>query len=148
MVKELHKPQAEPKTEIVIVTDREINEAELRKNKAYERVFFIRSDPILHYVLKASRVNLAKSVVILANEESPDPDANSALIALAIIKLCNTGPRPHIVTEAINHRKIEHLRDAGVGEVICATDYGLGLLAQCALHAKLSTVYNNLLSYR
>lgn len=147
IVKELHNPEAKPETEIIIVTDKEINEVELRKNKAYEKVFFIKSDPTLHDVLKTSRVHLAKSVLILADKKSPDTDANSALIALAVIKLCNTGPRPHIVAEAINHRKIEHLKDAGVDEVICATDYGLGILAQCALYTKLSTVYDNLLTY-
>lgn len=147
IIKELHAPQAEPETEIVVITPKEVNEGELRKSKAYEKVFFVRSDPTLHDVLKSSRVHLAKSVVLLADRESPDPDAKSALIALAITKLCDTGLRPHIVAEVINHRKVQHLKDAGVDEVVCATDYGLGILAQCTLHAKLSEAYHHLLTY-
>ena len=46
----------------------------------------------------------------------------------------------------MNHRKSQHLKDAGVDEVVCAMDYGLGILAQCALHAKLSDAYNHLLT--
>ena len=149
IIRELHSPQAEPDTEIVIITkNKPSNEEELRRaNKAYERVYFIESDPAIHDVLKASRIHQAKSVLILSDEESPDPDAKSALIALAVSKLCNTESRPHIVAEVMNHRKMEHLIDAGADEVICAADYGLGILAQCALHAKLSAVYDNLLTY-
>jgi len=147
IVKELHSPLAEPQTEIVIITDAEVDEEALRADPAYERVFFVRGDAALHETLRAARAHLAKSVVILADEASPDPDAKSTLIALALSRLCKDERRPHVVSEAVNHRKTEHLRDAGVDEVICAADYGLGVLAQCALHAKLSRVYENLLSY-
>lgn len=147
IVKELHAEQAEPETDIVVITPLEVNETELRKSQAYERVFFIRSDPTLHDVLRSSEVPSAKSVILLADETSPDPDAKSALIALAISRLCEGGAKPHIVVEAMNHRKMQHLKDAGANEVVCATDYGLGVLAQCALQAKLSDVYHNLLTY-
>lgn len=147
IVKELHAPQAEPQTEIVVVTTKELNEKELRKSVSYKKVTFIKSDPTLHDVLRVCNVHLAKSVIILADDDSPDPDAKSALIALAISRLCGDNSKPHIVVEATNHRKVEHLKDAGAAEVVCSTDYGLGVLAQCALHAKLSIVYDNLLTY-
>lgn len=147
IIKELHAEQAEPDTRIVVLTTAEINEMELRKSKAYENVFFMRSDPTLHDVLETSDVHRARSVILLADEKSPDPDAESALIALAITRLAGEGAKPHIVAEAMNHRKMEHLRDAGADEVVCATDYGLGVLAQCALNVKLSEVYHNLLTY-
>ncbi len=147
IVKELHSALAEPDTEIVIVTDSEVNEELLRANDAYERVFFVKGDATLHDTLRAARVHLAKSVIILADEDAPDPDAKSTLVALALSRLCSEGSRPHVVAEAVNHRKMAHLRDAGVSEVICSADYGLGVLAQCALHAKLSRVYENLLTY-
>ncbi len=98
-------------------------------------------------MLKANEVHLAKSVIILADDDCPDPDALSALIALALGSLCKSAGKPHVVAEVKNHRKMKHLTDAGVDETICATDYGLGVLAQCALHAKLSLVYNSLLQY-
>lgn len=150
IIKELHSGQAVPNTEIVVITDTEVNEEELRKSPAYAKVYFIRSDPVLHDVLRSARAHLARSIVILADETSPDPDAKSALVALALQSICREseeGEMPHIVAESKNHRKTQHLYNAGVEEIICATDLGLGVLAQCALHAKLSTVYNELLTY-
>jgi voltage-gated potassium channel len=149
VIKELHSALAEPSTEIVVVADAELNEELLREDPAYERVFFVRGDATLGNTLRAARVHLAKSVVILADEESPDADAKSTLVALAISRLCKKEKtqNPHIVAEALNHRKMEHLEEAGVNEVVCAADYGLGVVAQCALHAELSKVYENLLKY-
>ena len=120
-----------------------------------KNVFFGRGDPAFHDVLETARVPLAQSVIILTDENSGDPDAESALIALAITKLCEEIKKeegkeiikPHIVVEVLNHRKITHLKDAGVDEVICAVDYGLGILAQSAIYEKLSEVYHHLLSY-
>ena len=149
IIKEIHSPAAgETEREIVVITNKTVNEEELRKDKEYEKVFFVNSDPTLHSVLKAARVHLAKSVIILANDESPDPDADSALITLAIAKgICKNSSKPHIIAEVINHRKIEHLKDAGVDEYVCAGDYGLGIIAQCALTERVSNIYQRLLSY-
>lgn len=147
VISELHATQASPNTEIVVITERDVNEEELRKSKIYDNVYFVKSDPILHSVLKASKIKSVESIIILADEQSPDPDSKSGMIALAIRSLCKTNKKPHVVAEAMNHRMVRHLRDAGVDEVICSSDYGLGILAQCALHSKLSVIYDDLLTY-
>ena len=148
IVKEIHSPEGAPDTEIIIITESNIDESELRVSSAYEKVFFIHSDPTMHEVLKKARAHLARSVIILADMQSTDPDAKSALISLAITKLEQDLPhKPHIIAEVINHHKIQHLLDAGVDEWVCATDYGLGIIAQCALYGKLSEVYQQLLTY-
>jgi len=173
IVTELHAAEAEPGTEIVIVTDKPVDESELRKKKEYENVYFIRSDPQLHDVLRRAQITQANSVIILADGRTPAADARSALIALAIPTLWeeeeaerkkkakrqredvsgaqgskqDAAPCPHIIVEAVNQRKSQHLKDAGADEVICAADYGLGILAQCAIEAKLSFVYQRLLTY-
>lgn len=148
IVREIHSPLGSPETELVVIAQQEIDEEPLRVNPEYEKVFFVRSDPTLHSVLKKARAHLAKSVIILASDECSDPDAVTALIALAISKLEKELPRkPHIVAEVINHKKTQHLLDAGVDEWICSADYGLGIIAQCALYGKLSDVYQQLLTY-
>jgi voltage-gated potassium channel len=148
IIKEIHAPMAAPETEIIIITEQSIDENELRISSAYEKVFFIHSDPTMHDVLKKARAHRARSVIILADTTSSDPDAKTALISLAITKLEKDLPRkPHIVAEVMNHHKIQHLLDAGVDEWVCAADYGLGILAQCALYGKLSEVYQQLLTY-
>lgn len=151
IVSELHSEQGAPDSEIVIIANQKVNEAQYRGRIAYENVTFINSDPSLHDVLRVCNAHKARAVVIIADEEfhAEDPDGNSALIALAIRRLCNDDEidPPHIVAEALDHRRIAHLRDAGVHEVVCAHDFGLGILAQSSLHPGLSEVYNRLLTY-
>jgi len=148
IIKELHSSESFPETEILVITRSEVNEEELRTEKEYEKVYFIKGDPTFSNVLQSARVYLAISVIILANPNASDPDAESALIALAISKITQKiAQKPHIVAEAINHRKIEHLKNAGVAEVICANDFGLGIIAQSAVYSKLSDVYQELLSH-
>lgn len=153
VVKELHGAR-KPPPNIVVLTDSEVVEETLRSNHYYDTVTFVRRDPQLHCTLTEARVYDAESIVILADEDSHDPDAISALIALAISSICKkkgiskkTGKGPHIVAEAVNHRKKPHLKDAGVDEVICPADYGLGVLAQSAVNYNLSDVYDRLLTY-
>ena len=148
IIKEIHSALAAPETEIIVITEKNINEEELRSSPEYERVFFIKSDPTMHDVLKRGRAHLAKSVIILADRDCSDPDAKTALIALAISKLeKELTEKPHIIAEVLNHRKINHLVDAGVDEWVCSTDYGLGIISQSALYGKLSEVYQQLLTY-
>lgn len=148
IIKELHSPLAAPDTDIIVITEAEINEPELRRSPAYERVYFIKSDPTLHEVLRRARVHHAKSVIILSDELCSDPDAKTALISLAITKLEREMPeKPHIIAEVTSPHKVQHLVDAGVDEWVCSTDYSLGILAQAALYGKISEVYQQLLTY-
>ena len=160
IIKEIHSKLAAPETEIIVITEKRINEQELRSNPAYEKVYLLRKEPTSPEVLEEARAHLAKSVIILADRESKDPDAKAALISLAITKLKkdskekavsqkkpDSQKKPHIIAEVTSHQKIQHLKDAGVTEWICCTDYGLGIIAQCALKAELSKVYEELLKY-
>jgi len=148
IIKELHSPLAAPETNIIVITEQTVNEQELRLSPEYEKVFFVESDPTLHEVLKRARAHLASSVIILADDTFPDPDAKTALIALALHRLTKElSQHPHVIAEVMNHHKIQHLLDAGVDEWVCSHDYGLGILAQSALYGKLSEVYQQLLTY-
>jgi voltage-gated potassium channel len=151
IVSELHSDQGVADTEIVVIAPKEINPVDHKGNEAYNLVTFINSDPSFHDVLRVCNAHRASSVILIADEvgHPEDPDGNSALIALAINRLCDDAGihRPHIVAEALDHRRIKHLKDAGVDEVICAHDFGLGILAQCSINPGLSTVYNSLLTY-
>lgn len=148
IIKELHSPLAAPDTDIIVVSEAEIDETELRKNPEYERVYFVKSDPTSHEVLKRAQAHHARSVIILSDDTCSDPDARTALIALAITKLeQDVKQKPHIVAEITSPQKIRHLIDAGVDEWVCSANYGLGILAQAALYGKLSEVYQQLLTY-
>ena len=146
IVRELHSPVVKPKREILVITQSEINEEELRLNLEYEKVFFLRSDPTAEQVLKHACVEDAHSVILLCDEKIPDPDAQNALIALAISAQTQENKhKPWIIAELKDPKRESHLKVAGVNEWICASDYALGIIAQCALEKGLSTVYSNLL---
>tara|TARA_R110002096_G_scaffold147671_16_gene307687 strand:- start:20584 stop:21729 length:1146 start_codon:yes stop_codon:yes gene_type:complete len=151
VVSELHSCDGLPGVEIVVIAPHEINTADHDKKPWFQNVTFINSDPSFHDVLRVCRAHRSRSVILLSDEahHTDDPDGNSALIALAIHRICQTEGTntPHIVAEAVDHRRIQHLRDAGVNEVVCAQDFGLGILAQTAIHEGLSEVYNRLLTY-
>jgi voltage-gated potassium channel len=148
IIREIHSPLAAPDTPIIVLTTQDVNQQELQLATAYDKVHFQKSDPVLHEVLKEAGAHRARSVIILADPECSEPDAQTALIALAITKLERDVPRkPHMVAEVMSHNKVQHLYDAGVDEWICSADYGLGIIAQSAVYGKLSDVYQQLLTY-
>jgi len=148
IITELHAPQAEPETDIVVISTKKVDEKKLRKdNSRYKNVYFVHNNPLLYSALESHKVHFAKSVIVLADENSQEPDSNSTVITLAIRKLSKNESEPHIVVEVINHQMKRHIENAGANETICSTDFGLGVLAQCAIQAKLSCVYNDLLRY-
>lgn len=154
IIKELHSPQAVPDCPIVVLSEKKIETDQYYKRQYYQNVTFIYGDSTDKKVLEFVNAHLAKSVIILADDSVQDPDAKSTLIALAISKLVETKQKqhsrlvkPHISAESKNHRKIELLKDAGVDEVVCSMDYGLGLLAQSAITKNISQIYDDLLRY-
>jgi len=113
---------------------------------AYHKVHCINEDPIRHGTLKHARVSMADTIIILADNQSPDPDAKSAMIILALLSECKRR-RPHIIAEVVNSDNSQHLTDAGADETICTTEIGVGILAHCAINKQLSVVYKDLLTY-
>ena len=143
---ELRHPEGRPDADVVIVDNKQLDEKELLRMPALNKVHFIREDPIRHGTLKSARVSLADTVIVLADGQSPDPDAKSAMIVLALLGECKRR-RPHIIAEVVNSDNSQHLRDAGADETICTTEIGVGILAHCALNKQLSVVYKDLLTY-
>ena len=175
IIEELFQSEADTKEDVHVVlltgkSDRRITKLEGK----YSGFSMTTGDPVLHEHLAAVNIHKASSVIILAKEDCPDPDAQTALIALAINQVCRDkavdehikdhklekapGVRrelenslkvkpPHIVADVINHMKTKHLSDTNVKEIVCSTDYGIGLLAQSAIHPGLVKVYDHLLKF-
>lgn len=146
VVAEIRHPEGRPDTDLVIVDNKAVDEKELMSLPAFHRVHFIHDDPIRHGTLKTARVSLADTVIVLADGESPDPDAKAAMIILALLSECKRR-RPHIIAEVVNSDNSQHLKDAGANETICTTEIGVGILAHCAMNKQLSVVYKDLLTY-
>ncbi len=148
VLSEILSQNAEPDTYIIVITTKDVDYEGLLKVKPhlYNNVYFLKGDPTQHKILEIARVDKAKGVVILADDQYHDPDANSALIALAIRTITDGKKKTvKVVAESINHRKIQHIKDAGVDEVICVKDYGISLLAQCSINHYTSEIYERLL---
>jgi len=143
---ELRHPEGKPDADIVIVDNKLLDEKELKSIPAFTKIHCINDDPIRHGTLKTARVSSADTVIILADNQSPDPDAKSAMIILALLSECKRR-KPHVITEVANVDNSQHLKDAGADETICTTEIGVGILAHCALNKQLSVVYKDLLTY-
>ncbi len=157
IVNELHSKIALPDTPIIVLSEnlpcKEAEDELRRTSESFDNVEFRNADPNLHKVLKRANISRAKSIIILADRKSPDPDAESVLTAVAIKSILDREnfsditKKPYIVAEALEQEKVEHLKDSGVNEIICPVDYGIKLLSQCAIYPKLSQVYERLLTY-
>lgn len=146
VVSELRHPEGRPDADIVIIDNTLLEEHRRKSVPELDNLYIIDSDPIRHGTLKKARVALADTVIILSDANSPDPDAKSAMIILALLSECKAR-RPHIITEVVNADNSQHLKDAGADETICTTEIGVGILAHCALNKQLSVVYKDLLTY-
>lgn len=143
---ELRHPEGKPDADIVIIDNNLAKDKKLKNIPEFNKVYFIDSDPIRHGTLKKAKVSSADTVIILSDGNSPDPDAKSAMIILALLSECKR-KRPHIITEVSNIDNSQHLKDAGADETICTSEIGVGILAHCALNKQLSVVYKDLLTY-
>ena len=140
--------QTKSRNDIVIINSSRI---EVDKDLGDEdNVSFIQDDPAHHKVLLSVNAHNAKSVLILVDDESGNPDEKNALIALAVKHLKKEEEKDigvHIVAEVRDPRLSRHLKEAGVDELISNIDLNTGILAQSALFANMSDVYQRLLSY-
>jgi TRAP transporter TAXI family solute receptor len=146
VIAELRHPEGKPNADIVIVDNKALDERALRRIPEFNKVYWIHEDPIRHGTLKSAKVSIADTVIILADINSPDPDAKSAMVILALLSECKK-TKPHIITEVVNSDNSQHLKDAGADETICTTEIGVGILAHCAVNKQLSVVYKDLLTY-
>ncbi len=111
------------------------------------RVCFKVCDPMRYETLKELDVLRAKSVILLSDQGVENPDDKNALIALAIKHLEEGRKDVHVVVELTDAERKQHLLDAGADEVICSANYTAGIIAQSAVHKRMSEIYERLLTY-
>lgn len=151
IIKELRDPKSGRRQVIVIISDQVSHEDQEDAKRRHCDIYFVPGDPTEDDVLRAARVSRARSVIVLADYTRESPDAITTIIAVAIVNWCKEigvkGGGPCIVAEAVTPKGKRSIRSTGVGQVVCPVDYGLGLLAQCAIHERVSVVYDELLEW-
>ncbi|HPR16763.1 MAG TPA: TAXI family TRAP transporter solute-binding subunit [Candidatus Cloacimonadota bacterium] len=151
IIEELHHPSAEPDTEILVLTDSDLNEKELRENSnRYANVYFIKGKPTSYKTLKDARIHLAKSIIILSPAEDKEPDPKTILTCLAIRQLqkdLQENHAPHIIAELMDRTNRQIALDAGADEIVSAGFYRTGIMLQSARYHNLSDIFHELLIY-
>ena len=146
VVRELHHAEGKPEVDIVIVDSEILNERDIKRLPGSHRIYCVQKDPMQYGTLKIARVDMADTVIVLADYQRPDPDAKSAMIILALLGECKKR-HPHIISEVVNSDNGQYLRDAGANETVCTTDIGVGILAHSVVNSQLSAVYEDLFTY-
>lgn len=159
IIEQLMKSQ--PNRDIVVISadSVDLNKKVFLSEDDLERLYCEHRDPTLHENLKALGACDAKSVIILSDPGTDDPDGKTALIALAIKHLEKNSDEKtkdgghvtekdiHVIAELIDPSRERHLLEAGADEVVCSKDYAAGIIAQSANFAKMSNIYKRLLTY-
>ena len=112
-----------------------------------EYVFFIRGNPASEVDLMRVNVDKARGVILLADDSrggcDSDVDARTVLTALTIRSI-DTGAQ--ITAEVLAHESMEHLRKAGVREIMDSSVIGGGLIARSALRHGLIELISEIIS--
>jgi voltage-gated potassium channel len=134
---------------IVIVAELEEPPAEIRNLDVSARVFFVRGDYTRPEVLEQARIKQASRAIIVADDtiERGDQDRDARTV-LASLMIEHMQPTMYTCAELLNRDNEEHLRAAGIEEVIVTSEAGGHHLAMAAMHAGLSRVIHELMTVK
>jgi Trk K+ transport system NAD-binding subunit len=146
------------RTRILIITSSIIeNQDDIIEEYHGCELYFIHDDPSHHNVLKKYGALTAKSIILLADEQTQNPDEKNALIALAVKHLEDEDDEKNttkhgvskdirVIAELSDNSRSAYLTNAGADEVI-GKNYSAGIIAQTAIFKGMSLMFNNLLTY-
>lgn len=147
IIKELQAMDDTKSMPVVIISELE-NEPDFPPGKINRGlVYFVRGDYTSAEILKKAGVGRARAAVLLADKSVPrsdqDRDARTILAALTIEKL-----KPGIFTcaELLRRENQEHLRMAGVEDVVIGDEYTGNLIAHSSRTWGLVTIIDELLT--
>lgn len=153
IIEQLRSPDLERKP-ILVVTD--LKESPVPVKYEYEDVYHISDNTINEALLKKARINLAHSVIILAdnNLTSNAVDAKTILIILAVRKICMDLKANHvpIIAEILEPQKVNLAMYAGIYgdgyvEIVSSQHVAQNLLVQAAVNPGLTKIYEDLLTF-
>jgi Trk K+ transport system NAD-binding subunit len=125
---------------VVIVTDKPLPK---RIGTAWRGVFTVDGDPLQQEYLLQAMITKAHSAIILADEESPNPDTANFMLAASIERI---NPEVHTIVEISESSYLEHFHGTGVDEMICINEIAEKIISQSCLTHGLSALYLHLLT--
>ena len=105
----------------------------------WSQVRYLQAPPIidgvdaLSNVLRRAEVATARSIVVLPQRESDEPDAGSRVTCLAIVRACGDSPVPNIVVEVEDPEAAYEFAGLGVATVFYPGYLRAALLAQACV---------------
>lgn len=132
----------------VVIATTSILESSERAFVEKHDIHHIQSDPTSHDSLIQLNIKDAKSVILLADIYSDNPDDKNVLTALAIKKYeREIAKNVVVIAELVKPERRQNLLDAGADEIICEQEFTAGIIAQTSLYDNMANVYQRLLSY-
>ena len=99
--------------------------------------------------LERVSIDAARAVLLLADREYDRPDRRTLLLSLRVETLlsraCVSLYRPNVVAEVVDPRQAHYIRQAGVDEVVCATEMLYRVFAQAVNNPDIVPVFQDLL---
>lgn len=146
MIEEITASPQKGQTSIVVIAELDEPPPEISALAARFSVYFERGDYTKPEALDGARVQQARLAIIVADttraRSDQDRDARTVLAALMIERMC---PGIYTVAELLNRDNEQHLRAAGIEEVIVTSEVGGHHLAMAALHSGITEVFSELL---
>jgi hypothetical protein len=152
IIEQLRDPEIEKRDILVVTTT---HESRPSFPVDYDHIYFLNDISINEVLLKKAKVNLAHSVIVLADSmNETGADASSVIIILAIRRICeeNGAKQVPIVVEILDPSKVDLANYAGfLGngyvETVSSKYLGQGLLSQAALNPGITLIYEDLLTF-
>lgn len=144
---------------LLVTADAEISKWGDTLSAALEagRVGFVKGEPRERDILIKCNITKAKTVVLLAEDNSQSSDERTLLRALAISRHCrNDGGNQrgqsllnsiYIIAELNNPELKRSLIENDVNEVVCSKEMGSNIILQSAFYHGISKILHNLLTY-
>ena len=146
VIRQLVDSNIDKNLQVVVIASESIENENLFEE--FDNLHIVQRDPTQHQTLLELNAHKARSMILLADMKSENPDDKNALIALAVKHLEEDKKIDvHVVAELIKMERKRHLMEAGVDEVVCSVGFTSGIIAQSALFKNMSEVYQRLLSY-
>jgi voltage-gated potassium channel len=106
-------------------------------------VYFVKGNPTKEEDLIRANIKEAKSVIILADDTVPSPDATSVLTVLAIETL---NPNVYTCVELLDSNNIRHVKRARADEVVVSGEMSSKLLASAARNPGITQIFSELIT--
>lgn len=146
-----HNPSLKPSQIAIVAYISKEKVAELKLNDRFKDINIILGDPHHEVILRKANPDVASKIMILA-DNSPDIsgripseseiDAHTIMVAITLASLTKN---PQVTAELLDRRLDQHLKLAGVNEIIYSREYSRLILGNAAQGTGVPNIIHDLL---